>query len=288
MPDKPQQVEPENTWGPVRAYQEEAQEQMGEGGERGRGGVPTVLVVEDNADVRAYLRTRLAPRYHVTGAENGIQALEQIYERRPDLVLSDVMMPEMDGFELCRQIKRDERLQDLPIILLTARAETADEVEGLEVGADAYVEKPFDAAALKARIENLIASRQQLREQYSREVVVQPHDVTVTSEEEAFLRQARDVAEQHLRDRHFTVEAFAAKFDLSKSQLTRKLKKVSGLPPGAFLRELRLKRAAQLIEEEAGSVAQVAQRIGYADAEYFSRRFRERFGVPPSRYPDET
>lgn len=247
----------------------------------------TVLVVEDDTDVRTYLRTRLAPRYHVVEAEGGTQALERIDERRPDLVLSDVMMPEMDGFELCRRLKTDERFQDLPVILLTARTETAGEVEGFDVGADAYVEKPFDAEVLEAQIENLIAGRRRLREQYSREVVIQPSEVTVTSEGEAFLRRVRDIAEEHLSDRHFTVEAFAAEVGLSKSQLTRKLKKTSGFTPAAFVRELRLKRAMQLIEQDAGSISDVAGMVGFADAEYFSKLFRERFGAPPSQYSGE-
>lgn len=245
---------------------------------------PTVLVVEDNADVRLLLRSQLSGEYRVVEAENGRAALERIEENPPDLVLSDVMMPEMDGLELCRRLRDNAETQDLPILLLTARAEETDQVEALDVGADDYVEKPFETNVLAARIDRLISRHRSLREQYSAEVVVQPTEVSISSDEEEFLERVRSVAEEHISDRTFTVEAFAAEVGLSKSQFTRRVKSASGYTPAAYLRELRFQRAAQLVEEGLSSVSEVARRVGYRDAEHFSKRFRERFGVPPSQY----
>ena len=252
---------------------------------------PTVLVVEDNADVRAHLRNHLSHDYAIREAEEGEEALEQARSARPALILSDVMMPGMDGLELCRRLKADDELNDVPIVLLTAKAEMEAEVEGLDAGADAYVEKPFSMDALRARIQGLVETRAALRTRYRDEVIMQPSEVTITSEEKAFYEEARAVVEAHIDDPTFDVGIFVSKMSeaiQSKSKLRRKLKEATGYPPGTFIRHLRLKRAAQLLEQDQNlRVYEVADAVGYRDADYFSRRFRKHFGVPPSKYPQE-
>ncbi|MGI9175067.1 MAG: helix-turn-helix domain-containing protein, partial [Rhodothermales bacterium] len=196
-----------------------------------------------------------------------------------------VMMPEMDGLALCAALKADDRLSDIPVLLLTAKGGTENRVEGLGVGADDYLEKPFEMIELQARVRGLIASRQTLFERYGREIHIRPTDVRIQPADEAFLEQARTVAEAHLRRRDFNTDAFADALHLTRGTLNRKLKAVAGLSPGAFIKHLRLERAAQLLRQDAGlTVYEIASAVGYKDADHFARVFRERFGVSPSQY----
>ena len=246
---------------------------------------PTVLIAEDNMDVRVYLRSHLAPMYHLLEAMDGREALEQARARKPDLVVSDVMMPEMDGLALCQALKTDDDLSDIPVLLLTAKGGTENRVEGLGVGADAYLEKPFEMDELQARIQSLIKRHRRLRERYGREIHIRPTDVRIQPADEVFLNEAHTVAEAHLHRRDFTADAFADAMNLTKGTLNRKLKAVAGLSPGAFLKHLRLERAAQLLHQDAGlTVYEVARAVGYKDADHFAKVFREQFGVLPSQY----
>ncbi len=246
---------------------------------------PVVLVVEDNADLRAFVRGHLADRYRVVEAADGVAGLAAAREHGPDLVLSDVMMPEMDGVALTRALKADARLSDVPILLLTARADEASVLEGLDAGADDYLAKPFSPAELRARVDNAVAARRQMRERYSDEVVVGPSQVVVPSAEATFLESVRDAVEANLGDDSFGVERLAELVGLSRRQLGRRLKDALGTSPSAFIRELRLARAAQLLEQEAGTVAEVAYAVGYRDPEHFSKQFRKAYDATPSAYP---
>jgi signal transduction histidine kinase/DNA-binding response OmpR family regulator len=252
---------------------------------------PALLVVEDNCDVRAFLENRLSEAYRVETAPDGTEALEKAHTQRPALVVSDVMMPGLDGAELCRRLKADDDLGDVPVLLLTARAGETARVEGLDAGADAYVEKPFSMKALRARVRNLIEGRRTLHEKYAGELVVEPTGITVPSEENAFYEKARAVVEDHIGDAAFDVGMFAAEMGAgvqTKRQLRDRLKGATGLPPGRFIRRMRLEHAAQLLAGDgAMRVYEVADAVGYRDAEYFSKRFREHHGVPPSQYPRE-
>jgi len=253
-----------------------------------REGMPVVLVVEDNADMRAHLRRHLRAAYRVIEAKNGDEALKQIRLGRPDVIVSDVMMPEMDGIALCRRLKTDEELGDVPIILLTARAGERERVEGLETGADDYIEKPFSMATLKARMENLVGSRRRLKQRYRREVVMQPTGVSVTPEDEAYYEAARAVVEAHIGEHTFTVDRFAEAMHASKGTLRRKLKVATGQTPAAFIKRLRLEYAAKLLAQGTSQpVYQVARAVGYRNADHFAKIFREAFGTPPSQYPAE-
>lgn len=246
---------------------------------------PLVLIVEDHADLRAFVRGHLAERYRVVEAADGRAGLETARAHRPNLVLSDVMMPEMDGVALTRALKADPALSDVPVVLLTAWADEASTLGGLAAGADDYLAKPFSPGELLARVDNFITARRRLRERYSDEVVVGPSEIVVPSAEAAFLQRVRDVAEAHLAEPDFGVDALAAEVGLSRRQLGRRLRAALDTSPGAFLRELRLQRAAQLLEQEAGTVAEVAYAVGYRDPDHFSKQFRKAYDVTPSGYP---
>ena len=245
---------------------------------------PTVLVVEDNADMRAYLKSHLAPHYRLAEAIDGATGLEAARSLEPDLIISDVMMPEIDGYELCRQVKSNPKLNHIPVVLLTARADEASRLEGLATGADDYLSKPFNAEELLVRVENMIELRHSLRARFGGQRVVGPSEIVVKSAEAAFMEQVRDVVEAHLADTNFGVDQLAAEVGLSARQLLRRVKETAGVTPDGYIRMLRLERAAQLLAQQAGTVSEVAYAVGFKQPQYFSKLFRQVFGVPPSEY----
>jgi DNA-binding response OmpR family regulator len=251
------------------------------------GAAATILVVEDNNDLRGFVVRELAADYRVLEAPDGEQGLAAALEHVPDLVVSDVMMPGIDGFELCRRLKGDLSTSHVPVILLTARVELESRLEGLEQGADDYLAKPFDARELRVRIANLVAMRRKLQARYASQVVTLDLEaMPVTSADERFLHRCRAVVEEHLDNEDFTVETFAREVGLSRAQLHRKLKALIDLAPRDFLRTQRLQRAAHLLRSRYGNVTEVAYAVGFKSLSHFARSFREQFGVSPSSYPD--
>jgi signal transduction histidine kinase/ligand-binding sensor domain-containing protein/DNA-binding NarL/FixJ family response regulator len=252
------------------------------------GGKPVVLIVEDNADLRAYIREYLEADYAVQEAGNGKEGYDQATEIVPDLVISDIMMPQMNGMELCRALKQDVRTSHVPVILLTARAGTDSKIEGLEIGADDYVTKPFEAKELGARVRNLIEQRRLLRKKFSAGVVLKPGEVAVTSLDDALLKRSMEIIEKNIGDENFGVDDLAREACLSRSHLNRKLHALTNLAPAEFIRYVRLQRAHELLEKNAGTIAEVAYQVGFASPSYFSTCFRERFGFPPSEVQHKT
>ncbi|QHJ07779.1 7TM diverse intracellular signaling domain-containing protein [Hymenobacter busanensis] len=245
---------------------------------------PLVLVVEDNPEMRDYLRTCLATDFRVLTADDGEQGLQRIVAAVPDLVVSDLMMPRLDGLELCRRLRADERTSHIPVILLTARSEQETRLAGFGLGADEYLTKPFRPDELRVRIHNLIRQRQLLRQRFGRELKLELSEVSVTSTDEAFLSRAMNVVEQHLADADFSVEAFAEHMAMSRVQLHRKLKALTDQSTSEFVRTLRLRRAAVLLQGQAGNVAEVADQVGFANLSYFAKCFRELYNQTPSEY----
>ncbi|RMF07604.1 MAG: response regulator, partial [Candidatus Neomarinimicrobiota bacterium] len=243
----------------------------------------TVLIVEDNSDMRAYLREHLSPPYRVEEAADGKEGLEKARSLLPDLIISDIMMPRMDGIELCRAIREDDVLRNVPFILLTAKAGEENRLQGLTVRANDYITKPFSSRELKLKIHNLIELRKQLMQEFMRKIVTwQTEAMDLDSVDRAFLEQIRNVVEEHVSDQRFTVEVLARKVFLSRRQLYRKLKDITGLKPTDFIRQIRLLRAKQLLEERAMStVAEVARAVGFTKVGYFSLLFRNTFGQSP-------
>jgi len=246
---------------------------------------PRILVVEDHPELRNFIHDDFSPEYKVLVAENGQQGLDIAVAEVPDLVLSDIMMPVMDGFELCRRLKDDERTSHIPIILLTARSEAESRHKGLSLGADDYVAKPFDAEDLRLRINNLIDQRRKLAESYERRLaVLTPEVMPVTSADERFVAQLRTVIDSNIEDTDFKINSLCNEVGMSRSQLHRKLKAVTGRSTSDFVRSHRIQRAAQLFNGGYGNVTEVAYAVGFRNLSYFSRSFKEIFDLQPSEF----
>ncbi len=243
-----------------------------------------ILVVEDNADIALYLLQNLSAEFVVATATNGVEALRQALAHPPDIVLSDLAMPEMDGLELCRQLKTNVFTSHIPVVLLTARTSLIFKIDGLETGADDYITKPFNLQLLTIRLRNLIVSRQKLREKFSRNIELNPSEVSGNSLDETFLRNILASIEQHLDDSEYSVDQLAHDLHMSRVQLYRKIKAITGDVPNALIRSVRLKKAAQLLATRQYNVSEVAYKVGFTDLKYFRERFREQFGVNPGEY----
>lgn len=243
--------------------------------------LPLVLIVEDNADVRAYIKSCLVPAYQVTEARDGEEGIQKAQESIPDLIISDVMMPKKDGYEVCRTLKLDEKTSHIPIILLTAKAASENKIEGLEIGADDYLIKPFEPKELLARIKNLIDLRRKLCARFSTSVPLKPGEIAVSSIDDVFLKKVAAVVERHIGDEHFSVEELGQEVAMSRSQLHRKLIALTNQSTSDFIRYMRLHRAMDLLKNNAGTVAEVAYSVGYSNPSHFSRRFHEQFGLTP-------
>ncbi len=239
-----------------------------------------ILVVEDNADVRRYVRSILAPDFAVIEASNGEEGLEAARNQLPDVILADVMMPSMGGHEMTRRLKADPETHAIPVIMVTARAGTGDEVEGLQVGADDYITKPFDADVLLQRVEGIITLQERLRDQVQEEVdETEADEKTANSELE---REARRAIHEHLANPDFDATALAEQLAMSRSALYRAFEEQTDTTPSALITEERMKRAQELLREERGTVTQVAYAVGYERLSSFSRAFRSYAGHPPS------
>ncbi|MEO9022288.1 MAG: two-component regulator propeller domain-containing protein [Ginsengibacter sp.] len=245
--------------------------------------LPVVLIVEDQKDVRKYILEKLVDYYNVLEAENGKEGFDVATDHIPDLVISDVMMPEMDGFELCGFLKKDHRTSHIPVILLTARAEDTDKIAGLESRADAYLIKPFNSKELLIRVHNLIELRNKLRAKFSDKLVVKPSEITVTSQDSSFMQRLLETVEQHLDDERFSVEQLGSEFGMSPSQINRKLKAIINQSAVQFIRSIRMQRAMELLKNDSATIAEVAYLTGFNEPAYFSRSFKNYFGYPPSQ-----
>jgi signal transduction histidine kinase/AraC-like DNA-binding protein len=247
-------------------------------------GRPQILIVEDSEDVRSHIAEGLDKQYIMKMAENGKIGLDLATETIPDLVITDLMMPEMDGVELCKHLKTDERTSHIPVIMLTAKASVENRLEGLETGADDYMTKPFNMQELQIRINNLIEQRRKLRERFSKDGLLEPKDVTVTSPDEKFLQRTMEIIEENLGDCDFEVHILADEVGMSRMQLFRKLKALTNQTPSEFIRTIRLKRAAQLMEKKFGNVAEITYEVGFNNLSYFAKCFKELYGMSPSEY----
>jgi CheY-like chemotaxis protein/two-component sensor histidine kinase len=247
-------------------------------------GKPILLIVEDNLDVRNYIVSHLEDDYGIQEAIDGEDGFTKSIEQIPDLIVSDVMMPKMDGFQFCAKIKTDERTSHIPVILLTAKASGESKIEGLETGADDYIMKPFDAKELKVRIKNLIDQRKKLREHFLQEGIFNLDNKNIISVDKKFLEKAVKIINEHLSDSLFGVESFASKIALSRVTLHKKLIALIGEPPGNLIKRIRLSKAAKLIENKTGNISEIALEVGFNNPAYFSECFKKQFGVTPSQY----
>lgn len=245
---------------------------------------PYVLIVDDSDDVRLYLKKLLEVEYKIVEAVNGSEGIKSAIEFNPDLIISDVMMPSMDGFEFCRQIKSDWHTSDIPIILLTAKASFESKLEGLEIGADDYLTKPFESRELFVRIKNLLEQRKRIREKFSKDDKVVPESVKLNKVDDEFIKKAIDLVNHNLDKTNFNTDHLAKELFLSRSQLHRKMISITGQAPGEFIRTIKLKRAADMLLEKKLSVTQVAYEIGFSSPAQFTRAFIKQFNCYPSEY----
>ena len=245
---------------------------------------PTVLIVDDNADIRTYLRSILRGQYRVLEAEDGKRGLELARELVPDLIVSDVMMPVMNGLEFCQQVKKDGISSHIPVILLTARALEKHQIEGYESGADAYITKPFSPELLLARIDNLLQSRHQLKDLWSMKSATNataPSETAPAPIEDAFISRFKSLVEERLSDSKLSVEDLAGDMGLSRVQLYRKVKAMTGSTPIDLLRKARLAQAQRLLQESTLSVSEIAYQVGFASPSYFTKCYKDEFGTVP-------
>ena len=248
---------------------------------------PTVLIVDDNADIRTYLRSILQGQYRLLEAEDGKLGLDLAREQVPDLIVSDVMMPVMNGLEFCQQVKKDDISSHIPVILLTARALEKHQIEGYESGADAYITKPFSPELLLARIDNLLQSRHQLKDLWGMKPAIEPvaaPRVTAfapTPIEDTFIARFKNLVEGRLSNSNLSVEDLAATMGLSRVQLYRKVKAMTGNTPVDLLRKARLAQAQKLLQESTLSVSEIAYQVGFASPSYFTKCYKDEFGTAP-------
>jgi signal transduction histidine kinase/DNA-binding response OmpR family regulator/ligand-binding sensor domain-containing protein len=247
-----------------------------------------ILIVEDNSDMRYYIRQALEPIYRVMEAENGLNGAAIAKKTIPDIIISDIMMPKKDGFEMCLELKQHRKTSHIPIILLTAKVSDHSVIKGLENGADDYLTKPFSTKILLARIKNLIEQRKQLQQKIKEELMLEPPKISASSVDQQFLNELLQVIEQHLPEPEFNVDNLAKTMIMGRTSLFRKIKALTGDSPVEFIRSYRLKRAMQLIVAKHGNITEIAFQVGFSDTSYFSKCFKKKFKNPPSFYMENS
>jgi signal transduction histidine kinase/DNA-binding response OmpR family regulator len=252
--------------------------------EGGTGEKDIILVVEDSADVREYIRGALESIYTVVEAEDGREGLERAREIIPDLIICDIMMPGIDGYEVCRTLKGDVSTSHIPVVLLTARAGEDDIVAGLETGADDYITKPFNTRILEVRLKNLIDLRRQLQDRLRRQMTLQPTEILVSRIDQEFIQELQEVIEKNLGELEFNVDQLCRKLYMSQATLYRKIKALCGESPSEFIRSYRLKRAADLLKSRFGTIAEIAFEVGFSSTAYFTKCFKDKFHQLPSTF----
>ena len=243
-----------------------------------------ILVIEDNPDLRNFLASSFTADFQVLTAADGEQGLAIAMLEIPDLVVTDLMIPKIDGVELCRRLKNDEKTSHIPLILLTAKVDSRTKMTAYDVGADDYLAKPFNFNELKSRIANLLTSRKKLRNLFSTELILKPSDVKVLSIDDKILRKVMEVIDQQIGNPSFSVEMLAEEMAMSSVQLYRKVKWLTGYTPNELIRNMRLERAASLMDQQIGSVTEIAYRVGFQNMSYFAKCFRQKFDKTPSEF----
>lgn len=245
---------------------------------------PTLLIVDDNEEILEFLEHELDEKYQVLKATDGLKAMETLTQEVVQLVISDIMMPGMDGFELCRLIKTNFEYSHIPVILLTARNTLQAKIEGLEMGADAYIEKPFSPEYLLVQIANLLQNRAKIREYFVSSPLVHIKSMAHTKTDELFLEKVNEAIYINLEDAALDVEKLARSMNMSKATLYRKIKSISDLTPNELINITRLKRAAELLVDGQYKIYEVADMTGYGSQTNFGRNFLKQFGMTPSDY----
>jgi len=246
--------------------------------------LPLILLVDDEEEILEFLQRMLHTKYAICTARNGQEALQVLEANAVQLIISDVMMPEMDGFELCRVIKSDVRHSHIPIILLTAKNSLQSKIEGLELGADAYIEKPFSKEHLQAQMVSLMSNRNMVRDYFARSPLVHINSMAHTKADEVFLEALHETISAHMEDHELDVEHLAKFMNMSRVTLYRKIKAISDLTPIELINITRLKKAASLLAEGTYKVYEISDMVGFSSQSNFTRNFLKQFGVTPTNY----
>jgi DNA-binding response OmpR family regulator/two-component sensor histidine kinase len=243
-----------------------------------------LLIVEDNSDLRDFLSDYLSADYQIMTASNGFEGLKLCGTENPDLVISDIMMENMDGLQFCEKIKSTPEISHIPVILMTALASVENKMTGYKVGADDYITKPFEPELLKIRVANILENLKNARNGFAQNVNISAKELTISKIDEDFMQKIIDLLETNLDNSGFDIESFCKEIGVSPSQLYRKIKSITGLSPNEFIRTYRLKKAAVLIKESNLNISEIAYKVGFNDALYFSKCFKKQFGATPSLY----
>lgn len=246
----------------------------------------TILIVEDNKDIRDYIQTSLASEYRILTAENGQEAVSLLKTEQPQLIITDVMMPIMDGLEFCKQVKQSIETCHIPVIILSAKTEQSEQLEGLTQGADDYMAKPFSMSILKSKIHNILRTRRLAIEYYKGEVSVQPQKIAINPLDQDFLKKALEIVEKHLTDTEFSTEKFAHEILMSRSNLHLKMKALTGESTNEFIKRVKFKKACELLQSRRYSISEIAYMTGFNTPSYFTASFKSRFNCLPSEYAD--
>lgn len=249
--------------------------------------VHTILVVEDNSDVRNYIISHLVDNYNIIKASNGSEAIDKAFNFMPDLIISDLMMPKMDGMEMASKLKSDMRTSHIPIIMITAKAMPSDMKEGYEVGADDYITKPFNSSVLVARVDNIIQSREKLKDIYSKRFSLETLGVETTSADDQFMQKLYKTLEKNVSNPELNVDNFSKEIGMSKANLYRKIKSLTNLSPNEFIRNFRLEMAAKMLKETKQPVSDVYVAVGFSSHAYFSNCFKALYGISPTEYANQ-
>lgn len=251
--------------------------------------LPLVLIIEDNNDIRGYIKQILEPDYRILESDNGMDGSELALERIPDLIISDIMMPGLDGFEVCKKVKEDIKTSHIPVILLTAKASNDSALEGFEKGADYYITKPFNPKLLALRVRNVLNIHDHIKNNLlnKKTLNIEPTNVKIASRDEDFIKKAVHIVEDNMSNSEFYVDDLGRELGLSRMQLYRKLKGLIGQSANEFVRSIRLKRAAQLIRQNQLTISEITYHVGFNDLQYFRDCFKKQFGVNPSEYASD-
>lgn len=244
----------------------------------------TVLVVEDNLQMQAYEKRMMQRDYHVLTATDGEKALQILKEQDVDIIVSDAMMEPMGGFELCRKVKQDINYSHIPFILLTALTLDSAKIEGMESGADAYIEKPFSMDYLLSVIENLLRQRETVKRAYANSPFTAPETISISKADENFVKRLNDVVKAHLSDSSFDISQLASEMAMSRSGLNRKIRGVFNLSPNNYIKLERLRRAAQLLKSGNVKISEVSYIVGFSSPSYFTQCFYKQFGLLPKEF----
>jgi len=243
-----------------------------------------ILIVEDNKTLRKQIHDELADRYIVREAVNGAEGLEKAKKYMPDLIITDIMMPEMDGVEMCRRIKTNINTSHIPILMLSAKASAEHQIEGLNTGADDYISKPFNLDLLLAKINSILKTREGLRKRYRNQLSIIPEEITVTNADENILKRLLEIIEENLSNPDLSANTFVTQIGMSRSVLYAKLKELTGQSVNEFVRTVKLKKASQVMVQNQKNISEVAYMFGFNTPQYFTKCFKEEFGIPPKDF----